>query len=116
MPDSVCSIYQEGTTGSLTSVNSPGTATTIDCRNFSSGLIAIRNSGATNTLQYSIASYANVTPSTAGVADVATTDIAPNTTVTYAWSNAPRASRIVTIIPKVGGSQSTYIIEHCLGV
>lgn len=30
MPDSVCSIYKEGTTGTLTSVNSPGTATVIE--------------------------------------------------------------------------------------
>jgi len=116
MPDSVCSMYEEGTTGTLTSVNSPGTATTIDTRNFRSGLVAIRNLGATNTLQYTITGYANIDPDTGGIADVTIADIAPNTTVTYSFSGVTRAMIIVTVTPKVAGSQSTYVIEHCLGL
>ena len=115
MPDSVCSIYQEGTTGTLTSVNA-GTAITIDTRNFRTGLVAIRNLGGANTLQYKIDGYANVTPSTAGIADVALADIAPNATVTYTFSNVTRAKIIITVTPKVAGSQSTYVAEHCLGL
>lgn len=116
MPDSVCSIYQEGTTGTLLSVASPGTAITIDTRNFRSGLVAIRNLAGVNTLQYTITGYANVTPATAGIADVALADIAPNATVTYTFSNVTRAKIIVTITPKVGGAQSNYVVEHCLGL
>jgi len=115
MPDSVCSVYKEGTTGILTSVND-GTATTIDCRNFTSGLIAIRNLGGANTLQYKIDGYANITPTTAGIADVALADIAPNTTVTFSFTATTRASRVITITPKVAASQSNYVIEHCLGL
>lgn len=115
MPDSVCSVYKEDATETLTSVNA-GTATTIDCRNFTSGLIAIRNLGGTNTLQYKIDGYANTSGLTAGIADVALTDIAPNTTVTLSFSSTQRAKRIVTITPKVAGSQSTYVIEYCLGL
>lgn len=114
MPDSVCSIYNEGTTGILTSVNA-GTATTIDCRNFTSGLIAIKNTGDTNTLQYKIDGYANYSGAAAGIADVATADIAPGATVTFSF-DVQRAKRVVTITPKVASSQSTYIIEHCLGL
>lgn len=114
MPDSVCSIYKENTTGSLTSVNA-GTATTIDCRNFSSGLIAIKNTGLANTLQYKIDGYANYSGAAAGIADVSLADIAPGATVTYSFT-AQRAKRVITVTPKVGGSQSTYIVEYCLGL
>jgi len=115
MPDSVCSIYKENTTGALTSVNA-GTATTIDCRNFTSGLIAIKNTGETNTLQYKIDGYSNYSGVAGAIADAALADIAPGATVTLAFSSVPRAKRVITITPKVASSQSTYVIEHCLGL
>lgn len=118
MPDSVCSIYQEGATAILASVASPGTAYTIDTRNFRSGMVAIRNYGGEDmhTLQYTITGYANTTPTTGGIADVALADIAPNATVTYSFSNVTRAYIVVTITPKVVGDQSQYKIEYCLGL
>ena len=115
MSNPVCSMYSEGTTGTLTSVNSPGTATKIVSEGFRTGLIAVRNLGA-NTLQYTITRFANRTPSTAGIVDVATADIAPNATVTHSFSNVTGAFYYVTIVPKVASSQSTYVIEHCLGL
>lgn len=116
MSNPVCSMFTEATTGTLTSVNSPGTGTTIDTRGFRTGLIAIRNTGGTNTLTYKIDGYANFSGSTAGIADVAAADIAPNTTVTFSFSNVTRAKFIVTVYAKVGGSQSTYVIENCMGL
>jgi len=109
-------MYREDTTGTLTSVNSPGTPTEIDMRGFRTGLIAIRNLGSTNTLQYTITGYANYTGLTAGITDVATADIAPNATVTFTFSNVTRAKFIVTITPKVASSQSDYVVEHCMGL
>jgi len=116
MSNPVCSMYEEGTTGTITSVNSPGIATKITTEGFRTGLIAIRNLGVTNTLQYTITRFANRTPSTAGIVDVATADIAPNATVTFSFSNVTGAFFHVTVIPKVASSQSTYVIEHCLGL
>lgn len=116
MSNPVCSMYVEGTTGTLTSVNSPGTATKINTEGFRTGLIAIRNLGVTNTLSVTITGFANRTPSTAGIEDKAATDIAPNATITYSFTDVTRAFLNVTITPKVGGSQSTYVIEHCLGL
>lgn len=116
MSNPVCSMYEEGTTGTLTSVNSPGTATKITTEGYRTGLIAICNLGGVNTLQYTITRFANRTPSTAGIVDVATADIAPNTTVTHSFSNVTGAFYHVTIVPKVASSQSTYVIEHCLGL
>jgi len=116
MPDSVCSVYQEGTTGILTSVNSPGTAIKIVTENFRTGLVAIRNTGSTNTLSVTITGFANRVPTTAGITDKAATDIAPNTTITYSFTDVTRAFLHVTITPKVASSQSTYVIEYCLGL
>jgi len=109
-------MYEEGTTGTITSVNSPGIATKITTEGYRTGLIAICNLGGVNTLQYTITRFANRTPSTAGIVDVATADIAPNATVTHTFSNVTGAFYHVTIVPKVAGSQSTYVIEHCLGL
>lgn len=115
MPDSICSIYQEGKTGTLTSVNA-GTVTSIDTRNFTTGLIAITNLGVANTLTYTVTSYANYAGATAGIADKTITDIAPSTTVTFAYNDVTRSKRDVNVVPKVAGSQSTYVINYCLGV
>jgi hypothetical protein len=108
-------MYQEGTTGTLTSVNSPGTATKITTEGYRTGLVAIRNLGA-NTISITVTGYANRTPLTAGIEDKALTDIASNATVTYSFSNVTRAYITVTVVPKVAGSQSEYVIEHCLGL
>ena len=115
MSGPICSMYKEGTSGTLTSVASPGTATKITTEGFRTGLVAIRNLGETNTLSVVINGFANRVPSTAGIEDKAATDIAPNATVTYSFTNVTRAFLNVTITPKVAGSQSTYVIEHCLG-
>lgn len=115
MPDSVCSIFKEAATATLTSVNA-GVATTIDTRNFRTGLIAIKNTGDTNTLSYKVDGYANYDGVTGAIADKTATDIAPAATVTFSFDGVTRAKRIVTVTPKVGGSQSTYVIEYCLGL
>jgi hypothetical protein len=109
-------MYMEGTTGALTSVASPGTATTIDTRGFRTGLIAIKNTGVTNTLQYKIDGYANYSGVAGPIADVTIADIAPEATVTFPFVNVTRGKFVVTITPKVVGDQSTYVIEHCMGL
>jgi len=114
MPDSICSVCKESATETLTTVNA-GVTTTIDTRNFRSGLIAIRNLG-TNTISYKIDGYANTSGVTAAIADVASTDILSNATSTFEFSEKSRAKRIITVTPKVNGSQSTYVIEYCLGL
>lgn len=114
MPESVCSIYKEDAVAEATSVNA-GTEVTIDTRNFRTGLIAIKNTGSANTLQYKIDGFANYDGDTDGIADKAATDIAPSTTVTFSFDGVTRAKRVITVTPKVGGSQSTYIVEYCLG-
>jgi hypothetical protein len=108
-------MYQEGTTGTLASTNA-GVATTIDCRNFRTGLIAIRNLGGANTITYTIDGYANYAGVTAGIADKTITDIAPNATATFSFDGVTRAIRIITVAAKVGGAQSNFVIEHCLGL
>jgi len=115
MPDSVCSVYKESATTEATSVNA-GTAITIDTRNFRTGLIAIKNTGSANTLQYKIDGFANYDGDTDGIADKSATDIAPSATVTFSFDGVTRSKRVITITPKVGGSQSTYIVEYCLGL
>jgi hypothetical protein len=109
-------MYVEGTTGTLTSVNSPGTTTKITMEGFRTGLIAIRNLGGVNTLQYTITGYANRNPATAGIADVTIADIAPNATVTFNIGSISRAFFNVVVTPKVAASQSTYVIEWCQGL
>jgi len=115
MSNPVCSMYVEGTTGTLTSVNSPGTATTIDTRGFRTGLIAIKNTQS-NTLTYKIEGYANYGGVCGPIADVAAADIAGGATVTFPFVNVTRSKFVVTVYAKVGGSQATYVIEHCLGL
>jgi hypothetical protein len=114
MPDSICSVCKEVATDTLTTIDA-GVVTTIDSRNFRTGLIAIRNLGA-NTISYKIDGYANTTGLTAGIADKATTDILSNATATYSFTSETRAKRLITVVPKVAGSQSTYVIEYCLGL
>jgi hypothetical protein len=111
-------MYSEGATEILTSVASPGTATSIDTRGFRTGMIAIRNYGGEDmhTLQYVIKSYANYAGATAGAEEVSIADIAPNATVTFVWTEKARARFEVTITPKVVGDQSQYKIEHCLAL
>lgn len=116
MPDSVCSMFKEEKVGSLTSTDA-GVATTIDTRNFRTGLIAIRNMGSTNTVTYKIDGYAWTSDGhTAGIADKTATDIAPNATATFSFDGVTRAKRIITVTSKVGGAHSAYEIEYCLGL
>lgn len=115
MPDSVCSIYKEEAVVETTSTNA-GVTTTVDSRNFRTGLIAIKNTGDTNTLSYKVDGYANYDGDTGAIADKTATDIAPGATATFSFDGVTRAKRIVTVTPKVASSQSTFIVEYCLGL
>lgn len=115
MPDSVCSMFKEAKTGELVTVNA-GVTTEIDTRNFRTGLIAIRNVGA-NTISYKIDGYSWTADGfTAGIEDKAATDILSNATATFTFDGVTRARRVITVTPKVAGSQSEYHIEYCLGL
>lgn len=115
MPDSVCSVYQEAEIAEQTSTDA-GVATTIDCRNFRTGLIAIKNTGATNTVTYKVDGYAVYDGVTGAIADKTATDIAPAATATFSFDGVTRAKRTITVTSKVGAAHSTYIIEYCLGL
>jgi hypothetical protein len=111
----ICSVYKEEKTSVLTSIDA-GIIETLDCRGFRTGLIAIKNTGVTNTLSYKVDGYAVYDGVTAGIADKTATDIAPGATVTFSFDGITRSRRVITVTPKVTGSQSTYVIEYCLGL
>ena len=111
----ICSVYKEKKTSVLTSID-VGITETLDCRGFRTGLIAIKNTGLTNTLSYKVDGYAVYDGETDGIVDKTATDIAPGATVTFSFDGITRSRRVVIVTPKVSGSQSTYVVEYCLGL
>lgn len=110
MAESICSQFVSGVTGAIPSVNA-GASTTIIVKNFRNGIIGIKNTGATNTIQYKIDSQITDSGGII-VSEVSYTDIAPLAQATFDITKA-RYCYIVTVKSKVTDAASNYITEYC---